>query len=375
MDSGGRLLFHSHHSEMVLRSIENDSADCMECHSSFDWQKRMLTSEAAFGEYTVGNEPRKIMSHITLQIHNARWMLVISSNLSDVTAVLRSKFSLFFVLVIFILAFIVITAIYFYQMNLKRIQAEEAEKLSQQKELLHLQACQASKLASVGELVDAVAHEINTPVSIIMTQADALFLKMKEDQNIFREEIEIIKKQVQRVRYYTHRLLNYSKSMPFEPKQINLSRLLDECLFLLAPRFRASSIKIIKNYAPHSLNISADRRQIEQVFINILNNAVDAIGRNGEIKLETRISNRDDSNGMEIIISDTGEGISPENLPHIFETFYSTKFAARGTGLGLSISKAIIQRHHGKISVISERGVGTTFNVFLPVNSNNGSEL
>ena len=371
MDSNGRLLYHSRHPEMVLRSIKEDSTNCMSCHASFDWQKQMLFSDAAFGEYTVGDEPQKIMSHVDLQIQNERWILVVSANLSDVTAVLRNKFPLFFIVVIFILAFIVVIARHFYKMNIRRIQAEEAEKLCQQKELLHLQVCQVSKLASVGELVDGVAHELNTPLSIIMAQADALFLKMGNCQKEFREEIEIIKKQVRRVKYFTHRLLTYSKSMSFEPGKINLPRLLDECLFLLAPRFRSNGIKITKNYAPFSDPIWADYRQIEQVFINILNNAVDAIGRNGEIKLETKIRKDDDINGIEIIISDNGEGISQENLPHIFEAFFSTKSATRGTGLGLSISKAIIQRHHGKISVDSEPGIGTTFTVFLPIATKN----
>ena len=368
MDNHGRLLFHPEHPEMVLRNISEKSADCISCHTSFEKQKEMITSEAAYGEYTVGNEPTKIMTHVPIQIQNERWLLVISSNLSDVTCALRNKSFLFFISVSMILILTIFISIYLYRINVKIIQAREAQRYSERKELLHLQVCQASKLASVGELVDSVAHEMNTPISIILAQAEALRLKITGEKNVFDEEIEIIKKQSQRVKYYTQKLLNYSKGMPFEPKKISISKLFDECLFLLAPRFRVQKINIIKNYNSPSVHIIADRNQIEQVFINLLNNAIDAIGTQGEIKIEILQTMKNAINGAEIIISDNGEGITKENLSNIFESFFTTKLPSRGTGLGLSISKAIIIRHRGEISVKSTPGKGTTFNIFLPLN-------
>ncbi len=368
MDSQGRLLFHPEHPEMILRDISEKSADCISCHPSFEKQKEMITTEAAYGEYTVGEEPKKIMSHVPLQIQNERWILVISSNLSDVASALRSKSFIFFVMVSLILLLTILISIYLYRINIKIIQAREAQRYSERKELLHLQVCQASKLASVGELVDSVAHEMNTPISIILAQAEALRLKITDEKNVFEEEIEIIKKQSQRVKYYTQKLLNYSKGMPFEPKKISVSKLFDECLFLLAPRFRVQKINIIKNYNSPSVQIIADRNQIEQVFINLLNNAIDAIGSQGEIKIEIFQTMKNAINGVEIKISDDGEGIATENLSNIFKSFYTTKLPSRGTGLGLSISKAIILRHRGEISVESTPGKGTTFNIILPLN-------
>jgi signal transduction histidine kinase len=364
MDSQGRLLYHPEHPEMILRDISEKSPDCISCHASFEVQKRMITSEANYGEYTVGKEPTKIMSHVPIEFRNDRWVLVISSNLSDVTFILRSKFRLFFIIVIIILAANVTVGVLFYYVNTKRVRAEEERRLSEHKELLHLQICHASKLASIGELVDTVAHEINTPVSIIVAQTQALNLRNNNSVKDFPEELEIIKQQTKRISNYTHRLLNYSRIMPFLPKPLDLTPLFDECLYLVGHRLRVYNITIEKKYSHDLPKPIADRSQIEQVFINFLNNAIDTIGRNGTITIT--IKQISDEN-IEIDVADNGEGISEESLSQIFDPFFTTKKPSRGTGLGLSISKAIIQRHQGKISVTSKVGVGSTFSILLPL--------
>ncbi len=367
MDSQGRLLYHPEHPEMILRDISEKSPDCISCHASFEVQKRMITSDAFYGEYTVGKEPTKIMSHVPIKFQNDRWILVISSNLSDVTFILRSKFRLFFIIVVIILAANVTVGFLFYYINTKRVRAEEARRLSEHKELLHQQICHASKLASIGELVDTVAHEINTPVSIIVAQTQALNLRNNKGSSGFPEELEIIKQQTKRISNYTHRLLNYSRIMPFLPKPLDLTTLIDECLYLVGHRLRAYNIKSEKNYASDLPKPVADRSQIEQVFINLLNNAIDAIGRNGKITIEINQILKDSDPKVEIKITDNGEGIVEESLSEIFNPFFTTKKPSRGTGLGLSISKAIIQRHLGKISVTSKVGVGSTFSILLPL--------
>jgi signal transduction histidine kinase len=369
LDSRGRLLFHPEHPEMVLRDILKNSPDCQSCHLSFEVQKKMITTDAAYGEYTVGEEPTKIMSHVPIDFQGERWILVISSNLSDVTVILRTRFNLFFIIILIIVVTIFVVGFLLYFINTRRIRAEEAHRVSEQKELLHQQICHASKLASIGELVDTVAHEINTPVSIIVAQTQAMDLKKINSVNAFSEELRIIKDQTQRISNYTHRLLNYSRMMPFQPKPINLTKLFDECLYLLGHRLRAHNIAIIKNYSPGLPQPMADRSQIEQVFINLLNNAIDAINRDGKIIVEMQQVNGQNEAGVEIKITDNGEGISEESLSKIFNPFFSTKNPSKGTGLGLSISKAIIQRHGGKINVTSKAGKGTTFSIVLQLNS------
>jgi two-component system NtrC family sensor kinase len=282
---------------------------------------------------------------------------------------LRTRFNLFFIIILIIVVTIFVVGFLLYFINTRRIRAEEAHRVSEQKELLHQQICHASKLASIGELVDTVAHEINTPVSIIVAQTQAMDLKKINSANAFSEELRIIKDQTQRISNYTHRLLNYSRMMPFQPKPINLTKLFDECLYLLGHRLRAHNIAIIKNYSPGLPQPMADRSQIEQVFINLLNNAIDAINRDGKIIVEMQQVNGQNEAGVEIKITDNGEGISEESLSKIFNPFFSTKNPSKGTGLGLSISKAIIQRHGGKINVTSKAGKGTTFSIVLQLNS------
>lgn len=365
MDSQGRLLFHPEHPEMVLRDILKKSPNCQSCHTSFEVQRKMIAADAAYGEYTVGEEPTKIVSHVPIDFQDERWILVISSNLSDVTLILRTRFNLFFIIIIIIAITIIVVGYLLYFINTKRIRAEEERRLSEHKDLLHQQVCHASKLASIGELVDTVAHEINTPVSIIVAQTQAMDLKNTIGADVFLEELGIIKDQTHRISNYTRRLLNYSRIMPFQPKPIDLTKLFDECLYLLGHRFRANNITVRKRYSPDLPQPPVDRSQIEQVFINLLNNAIDAINRNGEIIVEMDQIKIENGAGVEIKVIDNGEGIPEDSLPKIFNPFFSTKDPSKGTGLGLSISKAIIQRHGGKINVTCEPGKGTTFSILL----------
>lgn len=222
-------------------------------------------------------------------------------------------------------------------------------------------------MASIGELIDSVAHEINTPTSIISVHLDALKYELTESGQNY-EEIRIIKEQTRRIGNYIRTLLNYSRRMPFHPEPVQISQLIDECLYLLGHRFRAQKISIEKDFPETLPPITLDYRQMEQVFINLLNNAVDAIRDSGKIRIQIAADTAPDGiSGLTIKISDNGEGIQPENLSKIFKPFFSTKLPSNGTGLGLSISKAIIQRHHGKISVRSQIARGTTFQLFLPL--------
>ena len=369
MDGRGRLLFHPFHPEMILRDISEKSEDCVSCHPSFEIQKRMIVAEAAYGEYTVGEESTKIMSHVPIDIQDERWIIVITDYLSEVTAILRGRFRLFFILISIILIAIIFTGLLFYFLDTRRIRAEEAHRYMKQKEQLQQQIDNAAKLASIGELVDTVAHEINTPTGIILAHIDAILLRDNK-KNKFLEELNIIKDQTWRISGYTRSLLDYSQRMPFKLEKTDLKKVLDECLFLLGHRFRANNIIIVKNYTSKLPLPYVDHRQIGQVFVNLLNNAIDAIKNQGKIKIDMVIKEDDGNKGIEICVTDDGEGISEKMLPQIFKSFISTKLPSKGTGLGLSITKAIIQRHHGKIKATSIEGDGATFTIFLPLNDN-----
>ncbi len=289
IDGTGRLIYHPNHKEMLFRSISDTTSDCTSCHISFDVPRSMIKAEyPSIGEYEIiGDEPPKVMAYIPMDLHGQRWILVISTLLPEVTASLRDKFNLFFILGFVILGVIIFFSFLVYYLNSKRIRAEEAKRNLEQIQEYQEQLNQASKMASIGELVDTVAHEINTPAGIIAAHADAILL-MNEPSAEITEPLNVIKRQTRRISDYTRRLLNYSQSMPFYPEPTDLETLINECVFLLNHRFRAKKLSVTKNIELRQTQVFVDRRQMEQVLINLLNNSVDAVESQGKITISLK---------------------------------------------------------------------------------------
>ena len=374
LDGNGRLIYHPKHEEMLFNSIFETNSECQSCHTSFDTQLKILKStEPAYGEYWVqGDEPSKIFAYVPITIGNQKWYIAISTLLTDVTVKIRDKFQSFFILGIIILVTMFSFVFIIYFLNLKRIKSEEARKNLEKIQEYQEQLNHSARLASIGELVDSVAHEINTPMGIISTHADSILLQ-EEKTNIYKEELEIIKKQTKRVSEYTKSLLNFSKRIAYNPEKVDVKDLINESIYLLQPRFREKNIHVIKDIPADGIIIFGDKRQLEQVLINIFNNAIDSISTDGQIYIQLKeinfltniISHDQITESVSISITDNGIGINNDNLSKIFDPFYSTK-EKNGTGLGLSITKSIIQRHKGNIEVKSEIGKGTTFTIVIP---------
>lgn len=382
LDGEGRLIYHPKHKEMLFKSILKTTTKCNQCHINFNPQSRMMKAVIPSVDeyYVLGDEPHKIMAYAPLKLQNQSWIIAISTLLPKVTTGLRSRFQLFFILGIIILAVIFTLGIMIYYINLRRIRAEEANKNLEQLHQYREQLSQASKLASIGELVDSVAHEINTPAGIIAAHTDALLLEDGQNE-IIKEELITIKNQIRRISEYTRTLLTYSRLMPFRPEAVRIEDLIEECIYLIGHRIKANKIQLEKNYDQSLPLLLTDKRQIEQVLINILNNAVDALFVGGKIKIITgkndiigHFPGSKKINGIFICIEDNGKGIKKENLSKIFNPFFSTKLDAQGTGLGLSISRSIIQRLRGKLDVESEEGKFTRFTITLPY-SNEGIKI
>lgn len=377
LDGEGRLIYHPRHQEMLFKSILKTTNECNNCHVNFNTQNKMVRSNhSSVDEYYVrGNEPHKIMAYVPLKLQNQTWIIAISTLLPKVTTGLRSRFQLFFILGLIILVVLFILGLLIYFINLKRIRAEEANRNLEEIHQYREQLNQASKLASIGELVDSVAHEINTPAGIIAAHTDALLLEDGKNNSIM-EELNIIRSQIRRIGDYTRTLLTYSRLMPFKPEAIRIEDLIDECIFLIGHRLKANKVQLTKFYDSSLPLILADKRQMEQVIINILNNAIDAMPNGGEIKIKTGKNDIDRNpfgskkiNGIFISVEDNGVGIKKENLSKIFNPFFSTKLDAQGTGLGLSISRTIVQRYRGQLEVVSEEGKFTRFAITLPYTS------
>lgn len=324
-----------------------------------------------------GDEPIKIFASVPIKIGNQKWAIVISTFLPDVTNKLKNKFFLFFVLGIIILFTFLIFVVLIYLLNLKRIKADEERTNLEKQQEYQEKLNHYSRLASIGELVDSVAHEINTPIGIISTYSEIISMKEANNSRI-KQELEIIKRQTKRINDYTKGLLNFSKRISFEPISIDIKSLLNESIFLIHPKLKEKKIKIKKHFESDNLIVSGDQRQLEQVFINLINNAIDAVSTNGIIKISSKkdkafdeIYNENKSGYVLVEIEDNGTGIIQKDMQNIFEPFFSTKVKS-GTGLGLTITKSIVQRHKGKIEVESVVGRGTIFKVYLPLNCDKG---
>ncbi len=364
MDSDGRLLFHPRHDEMVLRSIFADGPACRQCHTTFDTQKAMLHSEGSYWEYKVGDEPAKIMARAPVELATEKWIVAVALDIQEVTGTLKKNLLSLFWLVGLVVGSLVLGSLFLLVLNTRRVQAETVAQHSEEKRALESQVSQAAKLASIGELVDSVAHEINTPVSIIAANVDAVLLR--PDHTPDPEIWQIIRDQTRRIANYTRSLLRFSRRMAFKPAPTDLVEMTEECLKLLGHRFRAGKISVVKEWAANLPHVEVDRNQLQQVMLNLLNNAADAMNGKGELRIGVQAVDCNGVAGVQLMVADTGQGISAEHLDKIFEPFFTTKPSDKGTGLGLAISHAIVKRHGGQILVESPGGQGAKFLVFIP---------
>jgi len=230
----------------------------------------------------------------------------------------------------------------------------------------------ASKMASIGRLAAGVAHEINNPLAIINEKAGLMkdILEVSgntsDNKEKFLSLISGIAESVNRCRTITHRLLGFSRRMEISQDAIDMNDAIQEVIGFLEKEILYRNIRLELNLQENLPKVITDKGQVQQVFLNIINNAIDALKKNGLINVTTYAK---DDKFIGIAIKDNGSGIPKENLKHIFEPFYSTKEKGEGTGLGLSISYGIVQKLGGTILVESEINKGTTFFVELPLKS------
>ncbi len=234
--------------------------------------------------------------------------------------------------------------------------AERTRELQQ----MQSQLVRSEKLASLGELVAGIAHEINNPLTGILVFANLLHEDARQHPEL-QADLSVIQRETQRCSAIVQRLLAFSREAPPQKKRLSLHPLLDNTLQLLENQPSFKNIQLVRDYAPDLPAIEVDEGQLSQVFMNILLNALQAMPDGGSLKLQTmQVGER-----VEIVITDTGCGMEEAQLARIFDPFYTTK--PTGTGLGLSVSYGIIEGHGGNIRVESKVGQGTQIRIELPI--------
>ncbi len=347
------------------RIMESASMPMGEAHPGI-----RLRQEAAEAGSNGGQPDRQIVSTAWLEM--PQWMLVVRQNIDEAFgAENRANLTVLAFLHISAATILLVTALVTrHMLNLVKRRDAEAE-------ILNLQLIQTSKMASIGELSVGVAHEINNPLSIISTEREILLDASKNANGInpdFIEQLDNsmnqIDTQIKRCTRITHNLLRFSRRTQSIIDLVDINTFIREVVDLMEQDAKSSGIIFFVRLSPDVPPILSDPTQLQQVFLNLITNAIDAHEskqQQGSVAISSTFL---ESKGyVEIVVSDTGCGISEDNLSKVFDPFSTTKPIGKGTGLGLSICYSIIMRLGGQIQVKSILNQGTDFTIRLPLRS------
>ncbi len=238
------------------------------------------------------------------------------------------------------------------------VMTDVTDAASLQSKLMH-----AEKMAAVGQLVSGVAHEVNNPLTAILGFAD-LLMENPELPESARKDMRVILQEAQRTKQIVQNLLSFARQMPPQRKALQLNPILRRTVQLRSYDFQSHGVEVIERFDQELPNVIGDSHQLQQVFLNILNNAYDAVGDSGRAA-RIEITTTQKGNSVEILFRDNGPGISHPD--RIFDPFFTTKEVGKGTGLGLSICYGIVHEHGGEILCQNNTGgPGATFVVRLP---------
>ncbi len=247
---------------------------------------------------------------------------------------------------------------------------EEVEKKTLEIKKAQEQLMNAEKLASLGRMAAGFAHELNSPLTGIITFAHLIMKRLPPEDKENREDLQVIIDQAERCSKIIKGLLGFSRRTGYEKTLTDINSLIERTVAMVKNQAKFHNIEFILNLDRGLPQITVDSHQMEQVFLNLLINAADAMNEKGTITISSRLIKNIEDPSMEQIeleFTDTGPGIPEEYLSKIFEPFFTTKPPGKGTGLGLSVSYGIIKRHNGTIFVKSTPGKGASFFIRLPV--------
>ena len=302
------------------------------------------------------------------------WLLVIEEDMRGELQPLFETQTATWALVGSGIAFIIIGTL-----MITRMIVAQQERSNREQAQLNEELIQSSKMAALGKLAAGVAHEVNNPLAVIREKAGWMRDLLEEEDvkasanfQEFEDAVDKIEQHVERAGNVVHRMLGFARRMEPVCNDLYINDLLKQTTAFLDNEIRFRNIELVWNLAPDLPTIQSDASQIQQVILNLFNNAIDAIDRNGHIKVTTGYEAESDM--VSISLRDDGPGMDKEVQRRIFDPFFTTKKVGEGTGLGLSISYSIINKLGGTIRFESEVGQGTEFIIHLPVKHHDRKE-
>jgi two-component system NtrC family sensor kinase len=298
-------------------------------------------------------------------LKSGKWLLIYQQSAEDAFADLHWSFMLTTLIMAVGMASIVLMAF-----TLSRMVVIRTARADEEKKLMNQKMVETGKLASIGELAAGVAHEINNPVAIMVEEAGWMGdliedTEFQESKNLaeFKRALAQIQTQGRRCKDITHKLLSFARKTAATVQEVQINPLIEELIALSAQRTKFSMVEVRTELTEGLPMVRVSISELQQVFLNLINNAIDAMGnKGGRLTVSTRAHN-----GFVVIdVADTGSGIPAANLNRIFDPFFSTKAVGKGAGLGLSICYGIIHKLGGRIEVESTVDVGTRFSVYIP---------
>ena len=315
--------------------------------------------------------------YTTTWLKNKKWLLVVRQQKKDIFKALNT--AVYWIVLITIIGGGAIIGIAFYLTD--RI-VRRMERMDEEKDNLGAQLIRASRLAELGEMAAGFAHEINNPLQIIrseQTLIETILEELKEKGEIkesddlieLKDSVNQIKLQIDRCAQITQAILKFGRQDDIQSKDIELQGFIPEVIEMVMNKVKVNGIGLRQEISEDTPPVHGDPGQLQQVLLNLLNNAIDAIlAKHGSNGGQLFIETKPHVNGkVAIIVKDNGCGISPENQKKIFSPFFTTKPVGQGTGLGLSVCYGIIESMAGVMEVESEEGVGTTFTISLPASA------